>query len=249
MVLFPEFPRLVGAGQRHDVAALHATAMRYLLLLGAPLAVGLAVTGPFLVRVLYGPLYGPAGLVLALLALGSLPAYLAGASPAVLHACGRQDRLVRQALIAAALNVVLAASLVPLAGALGAALANVAAQSVASTLAIRAALREVGGDIPVRALARITGAAVIMGAGAALAAGVTGGGLGLVAAVLFGAVVYPLALRALGALTAEDLDRARVVIERLPRRVRVRALALAGFLCRSEEPSPPMDGAARVKTP
>ena len=72
------------------------TAMRYLVLLGAPLAVGLAVTAPAVVGVLYGPAYAPAGAVLAVLAIGSLPSFAAGASPAVLHATKRQDRLLRQ---------------------------------------------------------------------------------------------------------------------------------------------------------
>jgi len=42
----------------------------------------------------------------------------------------------------------------------------------------------------------------------------------------------------LGALTSEDLDRVRVLVERLPRRARAGGLALAGFLCRGplEEP-------------
>ena len=249
IVVFPEFPRLIGAGRRDDLAALHGTAMRYLLLLGAPLAIGLAVIAPFLVRTLYGPLYTPAGVVLALLALGSLPTYLAGASPAVLHATGREDRLVRQAVIAAVLNVALAAALVPLAGALGAALANVVAQSAASALAIRAAMQQGAAGVRAPALARIVGAALVMGAAAALAAGVAGGVSGLVAAVLAGAAVYPLALRALGALTAADLDRARVVVERLPRGLHSRILALVAFLCRVRTRPAGAGEPSRVGTP
>jgi len=238
VVLFPEFPRLVGAGRRDELGALHATAMRYLLLLGAPLAIGLAVIGPFLVRFLYGTAYTPAGVVLALLALGSLPAYCAGAGPAVLHAVGREDRLVRQALIAAAVNIVLAATLAPGYGAVGAALANVTAQGLASVLAIRAAVRASATRVPVGALARGVGAALVMGVGAGLTAAVLGGMTGLLAAILVGAGVYPLALRALGALTAEDMDRVRALSERLPRGVQARALALAAFLCRVSAPVP-----------
>jgi hypothetical protein len=61
---------------------------------------------------------------------------------------------------------------------------------------------------------------------------VLGGVAGLAAAVVAGAVAYPVALRALRALTAEDLDRTRVLIERLPARARAGGLAVAGFLCR-----------------
>jgi O-antigen/teichoic acid export membrane protein len=231
LVLFPSFPALVGGGRGAELAALHATAMRYLVLLGAPLAIGLAVTAPSLVHLLWGEAYAPAGLVLAVLALGSLVAFAAGASPAVLHAVKQQDRLLRQGLLAAAVDLVLAVALVSIAGALGAALANVAAQGLGSVLAIRAAVRAAGGGVPAGALVRIVVAAALMG-GAALVPIVTlGGGAGLAAAIVVGAAAYPLALRALHALMAEDLDRLRVLVERLPVPARSRGLALAGFLC------------------
>jgi O-antigen/teichoic acid export membrane protein len=232
VVLFPTFPALVGAGRAAELAALHGTAMRYLVLLGAPLAVGLAVTAPALARLLWGPAYAPAGLVLGLLALGSLPAFAAGASPAVLHALRRQDRLVRQGVVAAAVDVVLALALVPVAGALGAAVANVVAQGLGSVLAIRAAVAVAGAGVPGGALVRILAAAALMGVAAAAPIVTVGGAAGLTAAVLVGGVVYPLALRALRALTREDLDRVRVLAERLPGATRSGGLALAGFLCR-----------------
>jgi O-antigen/teichoic acid export membrane protein len=215
------------------MAALHGTATRYLVLLGAPLVVGLAAVAPVVVRVLYGPHYAPAGVVLAVLALGTLPACVAGASPAVLHATRREDRLVRQALVSAALDIALAVALAPVAGALGAALASVVAQGAGSALAIRAALHATGGRLPAGALVRIVAAALLMGVAAALTASLVGGAAGVAGAVVVGAVVYPVALRTLRVLTAEDLDRARVLVARLPASARGRSLALAHFLCRS----------------
>jgi O-antigen/teichoic acid export membrane protein len=238
VVLFPSFPALVGSGRVAELAALHATAMRYFVLLGAPLAVGLAVTGPSLIRLLYGPAYDPAAAVLVVFALGSLVAFAAGASPAVLHATKRQDRLLRQGLLAAAVDLLLALLLVPVAGALGAALASVVAQALGSLLAIRAAVRLAGAVVPAAALVRITVAAFAMGIAAGMAALVLGGAAGLVAAVLVGAAAYPLALRTLHALAAEDLDRVRVLVERLPLRVRAAGLAAAAYLCRHPVPEP-----------
>ena len=238
VVLFPSFPALVGGGRVGELAALHATAMRYLVLLGAPLAIGLAVTAPAIVRLLWGPLYTPAGAVLAVLALGGLVASAAGASPAVLHAMKRHDRLLGQGLLAAAVDVALALLLVPVAGALGAALANVAAQTLASGLAIRAAVTAAGARVPAGALARIVAAALVMGVVALVPAVTLGGGRGLLVAIVVGAVAYPLALRVLGALTPEDLDRARVLVERLPAPARAGGLAMAGFLFRAPDPRP-----------
>jgi O-antigen/teichoic acid export membrane protein len=238
VVLFPSFPALVGGGRVAELAGLHATAMRYLLLLGAPLAVGLAVTAPAVIGVLYGSAYAPAAAVLAVLALGSLPAFAAGASPAVLHATKRQDRLLRQGVLAAVVDLVLALALIPLAGALGAALASVVAQGLGSVLAIRAAVQIAGAGVPGVALVRITAAALLMGLVAAVPVLALGGVAGLVSAVVVGAIVYPVTLRALRALTAEDLDRTRILVERLPARARAGGLAVAGFLCRGALPEP-----------
>jgi O-antigen/teichoic acid export membrane protein len=238
VVLFPSFPALVGSGRVGELAGLHATAMRYLLLLGAPLAIGLAVTAPGVIHVLYGAAYAPAAVVLAVLAVGSLPAFAAGASPAVLHATKRQDRLLRQGVLAAVVDLVLALALVPVAGALGAALASVVAQALGSLLAIRAAARIAGAGVPAAALARIVAAAVLMGAVAAVPMALLGGARGLVVAMALGVASYPLALRTLRALTSEDLDRTRVLIERLPAPARAGGLAVAGFLCRGPLPEP-----------
>ena len=177
-------------------------------------------------------------MVLAVLALGSLVAFAAGASPAVLHATKQQDRLLRQGLLAAAVDLALALALVPLAGALGAAVANVVAQGLGSLLAIRAAMRVAGAGVPVGALVRIVTAALTMGVVAGVPVVTLGGGPGLAAAVVLGAAAYPLALRALRALSSEDLDRARLLVERLPAGARAGGLALAGFLCRGPVPEP-----------
>jgi hypothetical protein len=85
---------------------------------------------------------------------------------------------------------------------------------------------------------RVTAAALAMGVVAAVPVFALGGAAGLLAAVLLGAAAYPLALRALHALSAEDLDRARVLIERLPARVRAGGLVVAGYLCRGPLPEP-----------
>jgi hypothetical protein len=84
----------------------------------------------------------------------------------------------------------------------------------------------------VAALVRIVAAALAMGVVAAVPVFALGGAAGLGAAVMVGAAAYPLALRGLRALTAEDLERARVLVERLPLRARAGGLVVAGFLCR-----------------
>jgi phage FluMu protein gp41 len=88
-------------------------------------------------------------------------------------------------------------------------------------------------------MARITLAALGMGAVAAMPVVALGGVAGLAGAVVLGAAAYPLALRALRALTAEDLDRVRVLAERLPTSARAGSLGLARYLCRGPATTTP----------
>ena len=80
------------------------------------------------------------------------------------------------------------------------------------------------------------------GAGAGAGSGIgcpgVGAAPGVAGAVVVGAVTYPIALRALRALTVEDLDRTRILVERLPARTRASGLVVAGFLCRGPLPEP-----------
>jgi O-antigen/teichoic acid export membrane protein len=156
----------------------------------------------------------------------------------VLHATKRQGRLLRQGVLAAGVNLGLALILIPLVGALGAALASAVAQGLGSVLAIRAAVRLAGAGVPGMALVRITAAALLMGIASVVPMLALGGVAGLACAVITGVVAYPVALRALRALTAEDLDRTRVLVERLPAGARAGGLVVAGFLCRHRLPEP-----------
>ena len=231
LVLTPAFPTLVGAGRLGELASLHATAVRYLLLLGTPLAAGMAIVAPRLVAVLYGIEYAPAAPVLTLLALGFVPSFAAGLSPAVVHATKHQRRLVSQAWCAATVNVGLAFLLVPVAGAIGAALANVTAQTLQATLVLWTATRITSASLRPGRLVRIGAATVVMSAMAAVAMHALPGLAGLVAAVVAGAIGYVLGLRLFHALDAEDLDRMRVLLERLPVRFRPVGLDIATRLC------------------
>jgi O-antigen/teichoic acid export membrane protein len=231
VALFPSFTELAARGRQAELASLFETATRYHLLAGAPLVLGLAAVAPAAVGALFGPAYAPAAPVLVVLALGSVVTVAAGASPSVLHATNHQDRLVYQGMAAAVVNVAAALVLVPAAGALGAALANVLAQVLGAALGIRAAILVAGTRLATGPLARIAGAAALMAVPAAVTAVSLDGVLGLAVGVLVGAVGYPLALRALRALSAEDLDRLTLLAQSLPPTVRRPGLGVAAFLC------------------
>jgi O-antigen/teichoic acid export membrane protein/SAM-dependent methyltransferase len=232
-VLFPVFSEFVGSGESEALGDLHLKSLRAVVLIGAPLFFGLAVIAPELVVLLYGDTYGPAAPVLRILALGGLISSFALASPAVLHAAKATRPLVRQAVIAAGVDIGAALVLVPLAGSVGAALANAAAQATGSVLVIVAAVRITAQRIAVGPLARIVGASLIMAALAQAALWLAPGAGGIACSVVIGGVTYMMALRFLGALTADDAQRLMAVWQGWPTGLRSRADRLVAFLCRS----------------
>jgi O-antigen/teichoic acid export membrane protein len=230
-VVFPAFAESVGRGGSAALGDLHVKSLRVMVLIGAPIFVGLAVVAPQLVLLLYGASYAPAAPVLRILALGGLISSFALASPAVLHATKATRLLVRQALIAAGVDIGVAVVLTPLFGALGAALANTTAQGVASILVIAVVVRLTARQLVPGPLARILGASVVMGCLAVVPLALASGSAGLAGSVAVGVIGYVVALRLFRALTSEDADRLMALWRAWPSWLRSRADRLAAFLC------------------
>jgi O-antigen/teichoic acid export membrane protein len=137
--LLPSLTRLRG-----DPAArqrLYDSAMAHVFAVGLPIAVGGSLVAGGLVRLLYGPEFGPAALPLALL-IWWIPLNLLRDVPlmAVLSEGGERIafRITAQA---AGLNVALNLLLIPGLGLLGAAIATLATETIRMALALRAAGR------------------------------------------------------------------------------------------------------------
>jgi len=107
----------------------------------APASIGLALVAPALVFQLYGEAYRSSAAPLALLALGVLPLFLNGVFTHALIAAERASWLPRLTLARVLLAGVLAAALVPVAGAMGAALGFVVSEVVLVFLGARATRR------------------------------------------------------------------------------------------------------------
>jgi len=163
-ILTPSVASLLGSGEVHRIRRGYSRVLRLGLLFSLPLtAAGLAL-GPTLVHLVYGPKYKGVGdvLVVILLTLPLVP--LAGASNALLIGYGRVRAPIIVGSIAAAVDLGLAALLVPRFDAVGAAVANSAASLTASAIVITFAVRLVGGvGIGWTSILRISFASVLAG--------------------------------------------------------------------------------------
>jgi O-antigen/teichoic acid export membrane protein len=205
-VTMPAVATLIGAGELHRVRAGYWRAMRLLLFITPPVVVGAAVTGPALISLAYGDEFSGAGEVLLVLLGPLLVLPLITTSDALLFAFGRLRFLLALGIVATVVDVTLAILLIPRFDALGAAIANAAAQLTAGIPCLWLAARlNAPTDIAWRPLLRGLLLALMVGGIAGATLLVLGDGLfGALAAVLAGVALFALLAPVLRPLPAAD---------------------------------------------
>jgi O-antigen/teichoic acid export membrane protein len=205
VVVSSAFATLHGAAAVERLRSGFKRGLRLLVILSLPVAALAATVGPEAISVGYGRDFEDAGPVLVILAL-ALPAFSVWTiSGALLTGLDDARSPVLASGLAAALNLALAFALVPGYDAIGAAIANVAAQVLAAAVMLRLASRAVqAGSWDLAALIR----PLLAAAGAGLVAwavlqGVTGVP-GVVLASLGGGLAYAALAFLLRILTADD---------------------------------------------
>lgn len=219
-VLAPVASGLYGAADRPGMRTLFRVGSRYLTMLVAPFVVGGAVLARPLLTTVYGPEYAPAAAVFPLLLLGAGFGAVGSVTAGIQKGIERQDLVLKVALAATLLNVGLDVSLIPLWGVVGAAIASTAAQAGAVIAGIVLTVPLVSVRFPLGSCLRIAAGAGVMGAVAFVVVRIADGPGGLVAALLSGAIVYPGALLATGAVDHEDIARLEAAGDLLPRLLR-----------------------------
>lgn len=189
--LTPAFATLIGAGRFDRVRSGTWRAVRFSMLLSLPLTAGLVAVGPEALRVIYGDEYRRAGVVVVILA-AAFPIVIASkVSGSLLQGLGRLRYMVSTGLTATAVNLTCAVVLIPRHGAVGAALANLAAQATSATMSLAFAWRRVGpAQLEWWTLLRYVAASSITGLVAYAAVRGIGGAAGVAAAVVLGVVVH-----------------------------------------------------------
>jgi O-antigen/teichoic acid export membrane protein len=143
-ITLPAVATLSGAGQAEQIRTGFSRALRLVLLATLPVTAVSFALGPTLLRVVYGPEFRDTESVL-LIMLAPFPLLpLLSLSRSVLAGLGRLRIPLSIETAAAALNIVLAYLLVSGHGAVGAAVANVAAQTMGAVLVLGYSLIAVG---------------------------------------------------------------------------------------------------------
>jgi O-antigen/teichoic acid export membrane protein len=203
--LFPATATLHAAGETERIRHGYGRAARLIIVTVLPITAGALALGPPLLGLAYGGGFGDAVLPLVLL-LAFLPLVaVSGLATGYLGAVGRLRPTVVAGVVAALLDIGLDFALIPSHGALGAAIANSAAQSTVAVAAVVYAWRMVGGvrwdpAMVLRVAAASGGGGLAAWAVVSAAGGISGVVLGLVS----GLILFSLLATSLSILSRDD---------------------------------------------
>ncbi len=228
--LLPALAALHGQGAREEFGHVYQAALRWVALVGAPLAAVGAALAPALITVLYGEPYLPVAVLLGPMLAVGLVGVLRQVAWTALRATGDRRWALHATWVSAILNVAAAAILIPRHGVWGAVVANATAQVAASALAFMAVARHERCGFPTFGLVRIAGAAVLAFVAIHLVAPDGTHVPGLIAAATLGLAVFVVAAGALGVVGWGDWRLLTGVMDRLPRRAGVVALVVTAAI-------------------
>jgi O-antigen/teichoic acid export membrane protein len=159
--LLPALSALHGSGAPEEFADVYRTALRYVALVGAPLAALMTALGPGVIVWLYGDAYLPAAPLLGAMATVALLAALRGVVWTALRAVGDRSCVLTATGVAAAVNLGLAAALVPHWTTTGAVVATITAQLTATVWVVAGMRRTHRMRLPGTDLAKVAAAGAL----------------------------------------------------------------------------------------
>ncbi len=154
--LLPTFSTLHGRGDPEELGRLYTSVLRYVALVGVPLAALVAALAPSLVVWLYGDAYLPASPLVGVLAAVAVLSALRQVTWAALRGVGDRRCALVATAVAAVVNVGLAAALIPRWGTTGAVVANAAGQITAALWAFAGMARTHRLGFPIADVAKTT---------------------------------------------------------------------------------------------
>ncbi len=162
-VLIPAVSEQVGRGDMVKVKEIYQTSARYLMILGAPLAIGgIMLSGP-IIRLVYGVEYEPVIPLLQILFIPFALLAIANSATSVILAVNQPSFVLKVGVVLVIISLGLELWLIPVYGVTGAAIGSSVARIIAPILYIRYACRETKSPWPFKDTIKIILASLIMG--------------------------------------------------------------------------------------
>ena len=216
-VLIPAVSEQVGRGDMDRVRAIYLTSARYLMMAGAPLAIGgIVLAGP-IIRVVYGVEYEPAIPLVQILFVPFAFLAIANAATSVILGVNRPSFVLKIGIGMVILSLGMELWLIPIYGATGAAVGSSVARIIAPILYIRFASRECQVSWPFKDMIKITIAALIMGAIIfAIEGQISSSVISIVVLIPLGIVIHFSLIIALKVIQEQDISAFRQIQKSIP---------------------------------
>jgi len=220
-VLLPTFSEAVGADDQDVLTKGFYVSTKYLCLLASAMGVWAFVISPELIAILYGPLYADAVPVFRLLvAAGSIVA-CARPGSSILLGTEHHKFVLRITAILAIINIALDVALIPLLGAMGAAMANSLVQISGIVVGLTFVLWRLHFPFPTTDVLKIYGSAIFAGGMIHLMGNFLSGNTYFVISIFAFTGFYVMALRLVRPWSALDQRIFAVILEKIPRRLQI----------------------------
>ncbi|MEN3794730.1 polysaccharide biosynthesis C-terminal domain-containing protein [Fulvimarina sp. MAC3] len=226
----PVLAEMNGRGDRDEVQRTFASGTIMVALIALPACFGMAAIAQPMVIFIYGDAFAASGTATSIILLAAALSVSTVIGTHLVNALGRSDFIFWSSVIGGVLAVVLGLSVIPHFGLVGAAASRALVQIAAVLLGIWFITRRIGYAYPFARLLRLTLAAATCAAAAYAVTQIGTGPLKLVQAVLAGVIVYPVALRVVGALGPDERAAIDKLTQRFPPRSRPAANAFVSFL-------------------
>ncbi len=223
--LLPRLSGHVGREEAAEARQIYATSISLMGLLVFPACLGMAAVAPVLLPLMYGRDFTAAVHTTAILLTASALVATASVATVYLFAMERTRFLLGTAVVGAALSILAGLTVVPAFGPVAAACGRGGIQVAIAGASLCYMHRRLGCPTPVGVLTRLLAAAGFCAAFARLIVVALPTGMGILLAVLVGALVYAGAIRALRPLALRDVNKLRAVVANLPPMLRPAAHA------------------------
>lgn len=213
--IFPTIAFLYAQKNMDELSDLSEKFFRYVLLMGLPFCLGLALLSPRVIQLVYGAEYQESAVVLSVLACGIPFLFLTGLFGFALGAVHLQNRVLGANAIATVINVAITTALIPRFRENGAAAGFAFSQLVTSLLLFFYYYRFLPFRLSPKTVGGVIVANVLMGGAVLLVRDIN-----LVLAILLPGAVYAGAVILLRTVTRDDLDVIRGALSRRKKKVR-----------------------------
>lgn len=215
-VLLPALSNKYGAGENNAIQSIYATATKMISFFCLPAGLGCMAIAKSMIQLFYGVTYNPAVPILQLLLISCIISSVAGPGSSLLYAINKPYIAVFWGIPIAILDLMLAYIFVRSYGAIGAAIANIVCQILASVVCTLYLIKYEGFKLPFISIIKTATVSVIAAFVAFSFTSIFNNWMGLFLGVIFAILVYIAGMIIFRVIAPSDFSFVHSFVNKIP---------------------------------